>query len=111
MTLIEDRSEIQISDGEPPTLHFMGKIIGLKSETLKKEMEKLSQSNPKGFSLDLSEVSLLDSSALGVIMLIAQRLRPSGGKLVLLNPQPNVLHVFQVTRLDTVLEIKNEMPE
>ena len=110
MRPIDNSHEFRITDEEPPILHLIGKIIGLKSEKLKKEMQKLSESNPEGFILDLSEVLLLDSSALGVIMLIAQKLRPIGGKLVLLNPQPNVHHVFQVTRLDTVLEIRREMP-
>ena len=110
MRPIDNSHEFRITNGEPPILHLTGKIIGLKSEKLKKEMQKLSELNPEGFILDLSEALLLDSSALGVIMLIAQKLRPIGGKLVLLNPQPNVRHVFQVTRLDTVLEIRREMP-
>ena len=58
----------------------------------------------------MSEVSLLDSSALGVIMLIAQRLETKWWEIGSIESSANVRHVFQVTRLDTVLEIKNEMP-
>ena len=97
-----------VTDSQPPVLHFRGKIIGVHVKKLKEEMNQLTNRHASGFILDLSQVPLLDSSALGVIMLTVQQLRQTGGKLVLLNPQPNVRNVLRVTRLDTVLEIVSD---
>ena len=97
-----------VTDSQPPILHFRGKIIGMHVEKLKEEMNRLADQHASGFILDLSQVPLLDSSALGVIMLTVQQLRQTDGKLVLLNPQPNVRNVLRVTRLDTVLEIVSD---
>ena len=97
-----------VTDSHPPILHFHGKIIGMHAEKLKEEMNRLTNQHASGFILDLSQVPLLDSSALGAIMLTVQQLRQTDGKLVLLNPQPNVRNVLRVTRLDTVLEIVSD---
>ena len=55
--------------------------------------------------IDLKNVPLLDSTALGVIIVTLQILQRSGGKLVLLNPQKAVTSILEVTRLTSILEV------
>ena len=50
-------------------------------------------------------VPLIDSSALGAIVITLKSCQQSGGKLVLLNPQKAVREVLDVTQLSTVIEI------
>lgn len=97
--------EISISQHNTPILRANGKIIGNAVEALRHEMRAQIEQSGGHLILDLTNVPLLDSSALGAIVSILQDLKKSDGKLVLLNPQEAVLNVLAVTRLDTVLEI------
>jgi anti-sigma B factor antagonist len=55
-------------------------------------------------SVDLSDVSFMDSSALGVLVAARRRARRAGIDLVLHAPRPNVWRVLTVTGMDKVFE-------
>ena len=86
-------------------LHVEGKIIGNAADVFRKEMEQHLQTGRGGLVVDLMNVPLIDSSALGAIVLTLKDCRKAGGKLVLLNPQKAVREVLEVTQLTTVIEI------
>ena len=97
--------ETSISQHNTPILRVNGKIIGDAVDTLRHEMRTQIEQGDGHLILDLTDVPLLDSSALGAIIATLQALNKSEGRLVLLNPQEAVQNVLAVTRLDTVLEI------
>ena len=86
-------------------LHIQGKIIGSVADQLQNEIERQVQNGNNKLIIDLTDVPLLDSTALGVIILAFQVLQRSGGKLVLLNPQKSVNDILEVTRLTSILEV------
>ena len=94
-----------MSQNNTPILRVNGKIIGDTVETLRHEMRAQIEQSRGQLILDLTNVPLLDSSALGAIIATLQALKKSDGRMVLLNPQEAVRNVFEVTRLDSVLEI------
>jgi anti-sigma B factor antagonist len=49
--------------------------------------------------LDLSEVSFVDSTGLGMIASLVNRLEPSGGQVLLRNPSDLVVRLLTVTDL------------
>jgi len=53
-------------------------------------------------------VRYIDSSGVGDLMRSVTSLRQQGGDLKLLSPAPMVLEVLRITRLDSVLEIKDD---
>jgi anti-sigma B factor antagonist len=55
--------------------------------------------------IDLTDCSFLDSSALTVLVAAHNRLN-GNGQLSLASPQPHVLKVLQMTRLDKVLGVQ-----
>jgi anti-sigma B factor antagonist len=55
--------------------------------------------------VDLSAVEFLDSTALGVLVAGAKRLREDGGDLVIRAPQPRIRRVFELTGLDRVFDL------
>lgn len=59
--------------------------------------------------LDLSGLDFLDSSGLGVIVGAHKRLRESGGVLKLAGPQGPALKVLQLTGLDKVIPIFEDL--
>ena len=97
--------ETTISKHDIPILRVEGKIIGNAAHALRREMDKQIEQSEGRLILDLTNVPLLDSAALGMIIAILQVLKKQGGTIVLLNPQKAVMNVLQVTRLNTVLEI------
>jgi len=55
--------------------------------------------------LDLTNVTFLDSSGLGVIVKALKRASELGGHLVLVISDPRILKVFTITGLDKALHI------
>lgn len=86
-------------------LHIEGKILGNASDAFRKEMSEQLQTGRDKLVVDLMNVPLIDSSALGAIVITLKSCQQSGGKLVLLNPQKAVREVLEVTKLSTVIEI------
>ncbi len=86
-------------------LHIEGKILGNAADVFRREMEQQLQAAQGKLVVDLMNVPLIDSSALGAIVLTLKYCQESGGKLVLLNPQKAVREVLEVTQLATVIEI------
>lgn len=88
-----------------PILHVEGKILGNAADVFRKEMEQQLQTAQGKLVVNLMNVPLIDSSALGAIVLTLKYCQRSGGKLVLLKPQKAVREVLEVTQLATVIEI------
>jgi anti-sigma B factor antagonist len=55
--------------------------------------------------VDMTGVHFIDSSALGVLIGGIKRLKPKGGKLVLVSIDENVNWIFQITGLNSVFDI------
>jgi anti-sigma B factor antagonist len=55
--------------------------------------------------IDLSEVSFLDSTALGVLIGAVKRLRSRGGALAIVNTEPSIAKTFEITGLDQIFTI------
>ena len=97
--------ETTIGEENISTVHVEGKILGNATDTFRKAMELQLQTGYDKLVVDLTDVPLIDSSALGAIVTTLKCCQESGGKLVLLNPQKAVKEVLEVTQLATVIEI------
>ena len=81
------------------------KLLEIQFAQFRTEIEQQLQNGNNKLIIDLKNVPLLDSTALGVIIVTLQVLQRSGGKLVLLKPQKAVSSVLEVTRLSSILEV------
>jgi len=63
----------------------------------------------KNVVVDLSEVTFLASLGIRTLIIGAKATASQGGKLVLLNPQPNVEKVLRTSNVDTVMPIVQDM--
>ncbi len=61
--------------------------------------------------VDLSDVSFMASLGLRTLMISAKSMANKGGKMVLLNPQPNVEKVLETTGIGTIIPIVRDMDE
>ena len=55
--------------------------------------------------IDLSEVSFIDSTTIGILMRTRKRLAPVGGRVLVVTSDRNILRLFEITALDRMFEI------
>jgi anti-sigma B factor antagonist len=72
---------------------------------LRDELSALVDSDTRQVTLDLSEVTFLDSMALGVILGTKKRLAASGRDLELVVANPDIRRIFEITMLDRIFEL------
>lgn len=58
--------------------------------------------------LDMDEVDYLGSTALGKLVVLHKKLAAAGGRLVLVNVNDFPYELFQVTRLNEVLDVRRK---
>ncbi len=63
----------------------------------------------KKVAVDLTDVTFLASLGLRTLMMGAKSIAGKGGKMVLVNPQPNVEKVLQTTGVDTIIPIVRDI--
>jgi anti-sigma B factor antagonist len=56
--------------------------------------------------LDLTAVEFLDSTALGTMIGALRRTREAGGEMVVVLPETSARRIFEITGLDSVLEVR-----
>ena len=55
--------------------------------------------------IDLSDVSFIDSTTIGILMRTRKRLAPLRGRLLVICSDRNVLRLFEITALDRMFEL------
>lgn len=58
------------------------------------------------YIVDISQAEYLDSSALGMLLLLKKHTEAGKGKVIIANPQPEVNKVLKVANFDKVFEIR-----
>jgi anti-sigma B factor antagonist len=81
------------------------------SERLQEKLADALEQGGRRILVDLTGVSFMDSTALGVLVNAAKALRSSSGRLVLVADDPRVTRVFEITGLGGVFRIESSLPE
>lgn len=82
-----------------------GELDAYTTPGLRSELHRLVEAGHRTLVVDLTNVSFLDSSALGVLVGTLRRLREREGELRIVKPQPLAMRAFEVTSLDKVLSL------
>jgi anti-sigma B factor antagonist len=72
---------------------------------LRDKLGELERSGALNIVVDLGGVDFLDSSALGTLVGANKDLSAAGGSLKVVCAHPNILKVFQITRLSEVIPV------
>lgn len=59
----------------------------------------------KHIDLDLARTRFIDSSGLGALISVHKLMAQRGGSIRILNPQPSIVQLLELTRLHRVFEI------
>ncbi len=80
-----------------------------KSEHFKELIFEDIESGAKNLVISFKNVEYLDSSFLGALVAILKKLLPLKGKLVLTDLNEDILNLFELTRLDKIFIIENNL--
>jgi anti-sigma B factor antagonist len=79
------------------------------AESLRTEIDRVLDRRGTRLVVDLLGVSFIDSTALGVLVGAAKRVRAEGGRIVLVSDDPRTLRVFEITGLDGVFTLERSL--
>ena len=69
-------------------------------------IEVVLESGHPNLYLDFSQIRMLASAILGKMLSLDTRLREHGGRLIVVNLDPQLYETFQATRLTEVLDVR-----
>ncbi len=78
---------------------------------LRDRINELINEGRRHFVLNLAGVQYVDSSGLGQLISIWTSIRNKNGHMTVLNPTKRVMKLFEITRLNTILQILENEPE
>lgn len=84
-------------------LKVIGEIDIYTVATLKRAVNDLIASGQTDIVLDVSGVTFMDSSGFGILLSACRRVRPQGGRLALVRPNPVIGRMLRLTRLDSII--------
>ncbi len=87
-----------------------GSILGgPDAAELNSTLHKLIDAKKKKVVIDLSEVSLMNSSGLGILIGGLTALRNAGGTLKLASPSPKILNLLTITKIISLFEVHDSV--
>ena len=100
--------QIEVRHIEPDItlLELAGKIsLGRESQKIEAMVQDLLRQEEKKIILDISRVDHLDSTGIGILAYCYGTVNRSNGELRIAGASGKVLHLLQITRLDSVLPL------
>ena len=100
-------------ENETGFLEFEGEVTFENSNQLKEEAKKQLSKKEKLENLifDLSQVSYLDSSGVGVVFSLFKFMRLKDGTLAVVNPNDKIDRVFEVTKMKEIIPVYETIEE
>lgn len=97
-------SEIQRQD-EQATIRPNNDITSSLAQEFKEELQTLINDGIKQLAIDFSDVTMIDSIGLGVLITIHNGLSKSGGKLSVNQVSETIFNLFKTMRLDKHFDV------
>jgi anti-anti-sigma factor len=82
-----------------------GILDGTKAGQFRQEITNLVESNVDIVLIDFKDVTFMDSSGLGALVLALKTVRASGSKLFICSVNEQIKMLFELTSMDRVFEI------
>lgn len=92
-------------------MEIAGEIDLYTAPRLQAEFTRLLQDGPNRVVIDMSAVEFCDSTGMNVLLSALKRVKEQGGVLDVAAPRPAVRKILQVTGLDSVFTVHEEVPE
>lgn len=81
------------------------------SDEFKSFLYEVSDQQPPKLVLDMKKIEYMDSSFVGALVAGLKNVLSKGGEMALININDDVMSLFELTRLDKVFKISNNLQE
>ncbi|WP_444542254.1 STAS domain-containing protein [Cellulomonas phragmiteti] len=95
--------------GARTVVHVAGEIDVASADRLRESVAQLLSDGRTDLVVDLSAVTFMDSTGLGLLVGTLKRVRLAGGRLVLVVDSERLLKVFRITGLTQVFTIHDTL--
>jgi anti-anti-sigma factor len=99
--------EIGVEQSRPGVhlVTFRGELDTAQGEAVREKLHPLVGERGSAIIIDLSKVPTMDSAGLNHLIGVATHARLSGSRVILVSPTPFVAGLFEMTKLDTWIEV------
>lgn len=106
---MEDRPQFSVelvrTGNDAAIISLKGEVDIYSAPQFKEALVKGIDEGARRIIVDLTEVSFIDSTALGVLVSGAKRVRPQNGGLDIVCADENITRIFEITGLDRIFGI------
>ncbi len=95
----------QTKTGDVTTIALKGRLDAASSKATEERILKTIEGGEHRLVIDLAELAYISSVGLRVLMVVAKRLKPLGGKVAVCALQPSVRLVFDIAGFGTIFRI------
>lgn len=88
-----------------------GILDGTKAGQFRQEISQLVEDKAEVVLVDFKDVTFMDSSGLGALVLALKTVRASGGKMFICSVNDQIKMLFELTSMDRVFEIFSSRDE
>jgi len=89
-------------------VRLVGALASNNAPAMNKQLQNLIRGGQNKIIVDLSGVDFMDASGLSTLVRSCERVRASGGDLLLLKVRPSIETLLSMTRLDEMFRIFND---
>lgn len=111
MPIVDARVSVSRFGADSFVVAAGGELDLYTSERLRERLADALERGGRQLLVDLTGVTFMDSTALGVLVEAAKALKSSGGQLVVVADDRRVTRVIEITGLERVLRIESSLPE
>jgi anti-anti-sigma factor len=97
------------SEGNSALVRIRGDLDLQVAQQVADELTRVESSGPDPLVLDLSSLSFMDSSGMGVIAAAHARAVEAGRRFLIVDPPPGVRRAFEMSGLDEVITIVDDL--
>lgn len=95
-----------IKNNDEPVLNVSGEIDAYTAPKLKEALQSILEKENQKITVDLENVTYMDSTGLGVFIGVLKSAKEKGSTLELINIQERVYRLFQITGLEEIMNLK-----
>ncbi len=92
-------------EGDKVTVFLSGSVDIPGAESLKKEFNSITESDPTEVCIDFDEVNFIGSSGIGKLLLFYKKFTSKGGKVSIVNLNKEITALFKAIKLDKLFNI------
>ena len=82
-----------------------GRLTASDAESVSDQLHQILEIGKKNLTIDMTKLEFVDSSGLSVLICTLKAARSGGGDMVLLNVNPRIMTLLELTRLNEIINI------